>query len=207
MLVLSNVEFDVRSSQNASIQEIACARTMCRFCKQNFNFNNKLFEHIREHKVLKRINDFHFSINTVKATCEFVQKSTNTCSSFSYESLIFTTSRNLISNTETSLQSVSFKCSSLQLRVLNFASKSTKSTLIQRIVCVRTICKRCKQNFNFNNKFHEHICQHHARKSVKSSHFRDFTSESTYKIVEKSAISCSINSQFAFSISSATVRD
>ena len=192
--------------KNASIQKIACARAMCRFCKQNFNFNNKLFEHIREHEALKCINDFHFSINTIKATCEFVQKSTNTCSSFSYKSLIFTTSRNLISNTKTYLQFVSRKCSSLQLRVLNSASKSTKNTSIQRIVCVRTICKRCKQNFNFNNKLHEHIRQHYARKSVKSSDFRVFTSESTYKIVEKSAVSCSINSQFAFFILFATSR-
>ena len=144
--------------------------------------------------------------NTIKATCEFVQKSTNTCSFSSYESLILTTSRNLISDTETSLQSVSSKCSSLQLRVFNFASKSTKSTSIQRIVCVRTICKRCKQNFNFNNKFHEHIRQHHVRKSVKSFDFRIFTSEFTYKIVEKSAISCSINSQFVFFIFFATSR-
>ena len=195
-----------KTMKNASIQEVACARTMCRSCKQNFNFNNKLFEHIREHEALKRINDFHLSINTVKTACEFVQKSTNICSSSSYESLIFTTSRNLISDTETSLQSVSSKCSNLQLRVLNSASKSTKSTSIQRIVCVRTICKRCKQNFNFNNKLHEHIRQHHARKFVKSSDLRVFTTESTYKIVEKSAIFCSINSQFASSILSATSR-
>ena len=192
--------------KNASIQEVACARAMCKSCKQNFNFNNELFEHIREHETLKRINDFHLSINTVKAACEFVQKSINTCSSSSYESLIFTTSRNLISSTKTSLQSVSSKCSSLQLRVFNSASKSTKSISVQRIFCVRTICKRCKQNFNFNNKLHEHIRQYHARKSVKNSDFRVFTSESTYKIVEKSAVSCSINSQFASSIFFATSR-
>ena len=49
--------------KNASIQEVACARAMCKSCKQNFNFNNELFEHIREHEALKRINDFHLSIN------------------------------------------------------------------------------------------------------------------------------------------------
>ena len=54
--------------KNASIQEVACARAMCRFCKQNFNFNKKLFEHINEHEALKRIN-------TVKATCEFLKRS------------------------------------------------------------------------------------------------------------------------------------
>ena len=88
--------------------------------------------------------------------------------------------------------SVSSKRSSLQLRVSNSASKSMKSASIQRIVCARTICKRCNQIFNFNNKLHEHIRQHHARKSVisKSSDLRAPALESTYKIAEKSTITC-----------------
>ena len=52
--------------KNASIQEIACVQTLCKFCKQNFNFNKKLFEYIREHKILKRIN-------IIKTSCEFVK--------------------------------------------------------------------------------------------------------------------------------------
>ena len=68
-----------------------------------------------------------------------------------------------------------------------------KNASIQRIVCVRTICKRCNQIFNFKNKFHEHIRQHHARKFVilKNSDFRVFTFEFTYKIIEKSTVFCS----------------
>ena len=73
---------------------------------------------------------------------------------------------------------------------------------IKQIVCVR-ICRRCKQNFNFNNKFHEHIRQHHVRKSVKSSDFRVSTSESTCKIRKKSTFICSFVS-FVSSISFAT---
>ena len=153
--------------KNASSQEVA--RAMCRSCKQSFNFNKKLFEHISEHEALKRIN-------TVAVT-------------FS--------------------QSVSSRCSSLQLRALNSASKSRKSTSIQRITCVRTTCKRCNQIFNFNNKFHEHIRQHHARKSVisKDSDLRVLAFEYAYKIAKKSTITDSLTSQFASSILFATSRN
>ena len=210
--------------KNASIQEVACARTLCKSCKQNFNFNKKLYEHIRNHEALKRINTIKatckfvkistfsksiislksssFTSSTLKSLCEFEKKSTSTHSSSSHESLIFTTSRNLISDTKTSLQSVSSKRSSFQLRVFNSASKSMKSASIQRVVCVRTICKRCNQIFNFNNKFHEHIRQHHARKSVKSSDFRVFALESTFKVIEKSAVFCSFASLTSQSVSS-----
>ena len=170
--------------KNASNQEIACVRTICKSCKQNFNFNKKLFEHINEHEVLKRIN-------TIKTTCDFEKKSIDICSFFSHESLNFTTSENLTSDTKTSLRFVSSKYSNFQLRVFNLTSKSTKNASISRIVCVRTICKRCNQIFNFNNKFHEHIRERHARKSVKSLNLRVFTSEFTYKIVEKSTSICS----------------
>ena len=154
-----------KTMKNASIQEIACVRTLCKSCKQNFNFNKKLFEHIREHETLKRINTIKatckfvkistfsksiisfknssFTSFTLKSLCEFEKKSTSTHSSLSHESLIFTTSRNLTSNTKTSLQFVSSKRSNFQLRVLNCASKSMKNASTQSIVCVSTICKRC----------------------------------------------------------------
>ena len=218
----------LETMKNASIQRVACVRAMCRSCKQNFNFNKKLFEHINEHEILKRINTIKatckfvkistfsksiislkssfFTSFTLKSLCEFEKKSTSIHSSFSHESLIFTTSRNLTSDTETSLQLVSSKRSNLQLRIFNSASKSMKNASIQSIVCVRTICKRCNQIFNFKNKFHEHIRQHHVRKSVKSSNFRVSTFESAYKIAEKSAITCSLISQFAQSTFFATSR-
>ena len=84
-----------------------------------------------------------------------------------------------------------------QLSTFEFASKSMKKFSIQQIVCVR-ICKRCKQNFNFNNKFHEHIRQHHARKFVKNSVFRIFASESTCKVKKKSTFICSFVSLVSF---------
>ena len=168
--------------KNVSNQEIACVRTMCKFCKQNFNFNKKFFEHINEHEILKRIN-------TIKTTCEFENKSIDICSSFLHESLIFATSKNLTSNTKTFMQFDSSRWFNFQLRAFDSASKSMKKFSIQQIVCAR-ICKRCKQNFNFNNKFHEHIREHHVRKSVKSLNFRIFASEIAYKIKKKSTIVC-----------------
>ena len=136
--------------KNTSIQEVACARTLCRSCKQSFNFNKKLFEHISEHEALKRIN----TIIVI------------------------------------SLSSVSSKDSNLSIATFKIKSKRVKKTSIQQVACVR-ICKFCKQNFNFNNKLHEHIRQHHARKSVKSFDLRALALEFTYKVIEKTAVFCS----------------
>ena len=198
--------------ENASIQEVACARALCRPCKQNFNSNKELYEHIRNHEALKRINTAKatckfveistssksitslksspLTSSTLKPLCGFEEKSTSTHPPPSHESLIPTTSRNLISGTETPLQPVSPKRSSLQLRVPNSAPKPMESASIQRAVCARTTCKRCNQIFNSNNKLHEHIRQHHARKPVKSSDLRVPALESTFKVIEKPAAFC-----------------
>ena len=201
-LSLNTFVIILETMKNASIQEVACARAMCRSCKQNFNFNKKLFEHIREHEALKRIN-------TVKSTCEAVKKSANACPSSSQKSSIFfATSRNLVTDTRISLQSVSSKDSNLSIATFKIRSERVKNASIQQVACAR-ICKHCKQSFNFNNKLHEHIRQHHARKSVKSSDLRAFAFESTYKVIEKSAVFCSsasLTSQSASSTLSATSR-
>ena len=93
----------------------------------------------------------------------------------------------------TSLKRLIFSAFTLEIK-----SKSTKKS---------TTCRRCNQIFNFNNKFHEHIRQHHARKSVKSFDLRVFALEFAYKIAKKSAIICSLTSQFASSILFATSRN
>ena len=77
----------------------------------------------------------------------------------------------------------------LQESALEFAPKPMEEFSIQQIVCAR-ICRRCKQSFNFNNKLHEHIRQHHARKPAKSSDLRFPTPESTCKIKKKSSTKC-----------------
>ena len=77
----------------------------------------------------------------------------------------------------------------------------------QKNVCFKVVCKQCEQNFNFKNKFHEHIREHHISKSItsfissitsKDSNFRVFTSEFMYKIKEKSTIICSFVSFVSF---------
>ena len=148
------------------------------------------------------------SINTVKSICESEKKSAIACSSSSQKSSIFsTTSRNLVTDTRISLQSISSKDSNFSIATLKITSERMKNASIQRIVCARTICKRCKQIFNFNNKFHEHIRQHHVRKFVisKDSDLRALASEFTYKTAKKSAIICS-SASHASSTSSATSR-
>ena len=179
--------------KNASIQEVACTRATCKQCEQNFDFNKKLFEHINEHKALKSVKNSFFTNSTLKSLCEIEKKSFDICSSSSHESLTFATSKNLMSKTETFLRFDSSKCSSLQLSTLESASKSMKKFSIHQIVCAR-ICKRCKQSFNFNNKFHEHIREHHARKSVQNLNLKIFASESTCKIKKKSTFICSFAS-------------
>ena len=101
--------------------------------------------------------------------------------------------------------SVSSICSNFSIATLMITSKRVKSASIQQIAYVR-ICKRCKQSFNFNNKFHEHLREHHARKFVisRNSDLRVFASKFLRKIIEKSAVSCSLISQFASFIFFAT---
>ena len=199
-LNLSLNTFITRSEtvKNASIQRVTCARAMCKSCKQNFNFSEKFFEHIREHEALKRVNK-------IKSTCEAMNKSAIACSHSSQKSLIsFATSRNFVTDTRLSWQSVSSKDSNLSITTLKVTSERVKSASIRQVACVR-ICKHCKQNFNFNNKLHDHIRKHHARKSVKSLNLRVFASKSTCNIKKKSAFTCS-SASLASSILSATSR-
>ena len=77
----------------------------------------------------------------------------------------------------------------LQVSALETASESMERPSIQQTARAR-ICRRCKQSFNSNNKLHEHIRQHHARKPTKSSGLRVPTPEPTCKIKEKPAFTC-----------------
>ena len=75
-------------------------------------------------------------------------------------------------------RSISSICLNFSIATSEIKSKSTKKS---------ATCRRCNKIFNFNNKFHKHIREHYARKLVKNLNFRNFTSEFTYKIIEKSA--------------------
>ena len=69
---------------------------------------------------------------------------------------------------------------------------------IKQVSCSKVICKHCEQNFNFKNKFHEHIREQHIQKSNIKSNLRFLTSDFTYKIKKKSAIICSSVSLASF---------
>ena len=332
-LQLHALNFASKSMKSASNQEFTCARVICKLCKQNFNFNKKLHEHIRDHEALKIVKDSHFSINAinlvretmkmsiiacsfvsqkldisiatsrqkfefvmifeiviasenshfsfiafetvsestentsiqcsfissrssfsqtvesesqeifvwkfsefdsffsidiVKSVCESKKNSIVTCSSVSFvsqiSSIFFSVFKkrcyrcriNILSvqehyfefhsfdetlrhrleqqfarrahQQEQEIQkqaevekvisrSISSICLNFSIATFEIKSKSTKKS---------ATCRRCNKIFNFNNKFHKHIREHYARKFVKSLNFRVFTSEFTYKIIEKS---------------------
>ena len=166
-LSIATLKIVSKSLKSASNQEVTCVRMICKLCKQSFNFNRKLYEHIRKHEALKFVKNFHLSINAVNLVCEIEETSL----------VVFRTI-------------ILLKRSNLSSSTLEIKSESTKRL---------ATCRRCNQIFNFNNKFHEHIRQHHVRKSVKSFDFRVFALESAYKFVEKLSVNCSFTSSFSSS--------
>ena len=64
-----------KSIKNVSNRKITCARVNCKLCKQNFNFNKKLYEHICDDEIQQSVKNFHFSINAVNLLCEIKKTS------------------------------------------------------------------------------------------------------------------------------------
>ena len=120
-----------------------------------------------------------FSNDTVNSTCKVAKKSTI---------ILFAKDTKFITKWFTT-----FRIQIVRIRV----KTKIKRFSISQIVCIR-ICKRCKQNFIFNNKFHEHIREHHVRKFVKNLIFQVFTSKFTCKIKKKSTFICSFDSFVRF---------
>ena len=199
-LSIATLKIVSEALKSASNQEVTCVRVICKLCKQSLNFNKKLYEHIRNHEALKLVKNSHLSINAVNLVCE-IEKTSLASHKFSVS---FAKSQKLIFESAIAFRTIILlKSSNLSFSTFEIKSKSTKRS---------TTCRRCNQIFNFNNKFHEHIRQHHARQFVisKSSDLRIFAFESTYKFIEKSAVSCSsasLTSQFASSIFFATLRN
>ena len=186
---LLSFESASKSMKKFEIQQIVCVR-ICKRCKQNFDFNNKFHEHIRQHHVRKLVKDFVLRIITREFAYELVEKSTNNCSFVLHVSFIFfATSRNQIFSAKMFLRFISFENLHFTIETYKSTSKSMKKSSIQKVVNVRK-CKFCKQNFKFNNKFHEHIREHQIRKSVKNLNFRVFASKFTCKVKKKSEFIC-----------------
>ena len=69
--------FDVisKSIENSSNFEFTFVLMICKLCKQSFNFNKKLYEHIRNHEILKLVKNSHLSINAINLVCDIEKKS------------------------------------------------------------------------------------------------------------------------------------
>ena len=123
-LSLNTFEIVSESTKIAFFLQNACVRTRCRQCKLYFNFNYEFFEHIRKHEALKIIKNSHFSIDTIKSTCEVKKKSAINDSIVLL--VAFATSRSKILSTAMFSQFVSSKRSSLSIATLKITSKLMK---------------------------------------------------------------------------------
>ena len=147
--------------------------------------------HQREQKTQKQVElieqkwkrNSHFSINAVNLVCE-IRKTSIASHKLSTSSAKF---QRLIFEFTVAFRTITL----LKFSDLSSSTLETKLELTEK----SATCRRCNQIFNSNNKLHDHIRKHHARKSVKSLSSRASTSELTYKIIEKSA---SIDSSASF---------
>ena len=103
---------------------------ICKHCEQNFNFKNKLHEHIREQHTQKSNINSNFRFSTSKSTYKIEKKSTIICSSVSFASSTFSaTSRNQIFSTKSASRFVSSNNSNLSIAThkltFKFMKKST----------------------------------------------------------------------------------
>ena len=130
---LSNETLKIVSEfmKNASNQKITNIRAICKFCEQNLNFNRKLYEHIRNHEILKLVKNFYFSINAVNLIYKTMKKSTVIDLSASFVSQKFdisaATSKQIFESTMIFEAVISSKNSHLTFSASEIASKSMKN--------------------------------------------------------------------------------
>ena len=177
---LSTLDVISKSIEISSDSEITNARITCKLCKQNFNFNKKLYQHIRNHETLKLVNDFHLSINAVNLICEI--KKTSLVSHKSFASSAIQKSINQFAIAFETI--ILLKRSILQSFALETASKSTKRL---------STCRHCKQTFNFKEMFRQHKREQHAKKFVVNSHFSIDAVKSTRESMKISTINFTLS--------------
>ena len=73
-----------------------------------------------------------------------------------------------------------------------FAFFSFLTRLLQhnQSICKKVVCKHCERAFESNNKFHEHVCQHHT-KSVKNMIIKDASRRNFNREKDKSSTTIS----------------
>ena len=166
---LNTLDVISESIENLSNYEITCAQMICKLCKQNFNFNKKLYEHIRNHEILKSIHDSHFSINAINLVCKIEKRSL-----VSHESFFrFATSRKSIFDFAIAFETVNLlKRSSFSFFTLETVSKSIKNTSMQ--------CSSALSISSFRTMTFSEI-------SIFCSFFTSFTLETESESAKKSA--------------------
>ena len=180
----SNLQFSTLDHISESIEkssdfEITNARVICKLCKQNFNFNNELYEHICNHEALKLVKNSHLSINAVNSVCEIEKKTFVTHES----SFRFATSRKQIFEFATTFRTITLlKRSNLSSRTLKTTSELTKKL---------ATCRHCKQTFNFKTMLREHKREQHAKKHVVNSHLLIDAVKSACESIEISTVNSS----------------
>ena len=171
------------SMKNASNQQIV--QMNCKICKQNFNFNEKLYEHIRKHEALKLVKNSSLSINAVNLVCEIEKRSF--ASQKSHDS--FTRSQKSIFESAVAFEAVTLlKRSTLQSLALETTSESTKRL---------SACRHCKQTFNFKKMLRQHKREQHAKRFVVNSHLLIDVIKSTCESIKISTINSSFFASFA----------
>ena len=172
-----------KSMKNSSNQQIV--QMNCKICKQNFNFNEKLYEHIRNHETLKFVKNFYFSINAVNLVCEIEKKSF--VSQKSHE-LFAKFQKSIFEFAITFETIILLKRSTFQFFAFEITSESTKKL---------SLCRHCKKIFNFKKMFRQHKREQHTKKSVVKSYFLIDTVKSTYESMKISTINLSSFVSFA----------
>ena len=156
---------------NAPFAKVKTANITCMRCDSSFNSKEKLREHVRKQHAKKPANSSSLSVNTAKSICETEERSA-VIEASTLQAEVEKVIDQPVEDSPLSINAVNFVCE---------IEETTES--VQRT----TICQRCNQTFDFNNKLHEHIREHHARKPVRSLNLRALTPGLTCKTIEKPA--------------------
>ena len=152
-LQLSTLAVISESIETSSDSEITSVRIACKLCKQSFNFNEELYEHIRNHEV----KNSHLSINAVNLVCETEKRS-----SASQESESLTRFRKSIFESAMTFGAITLlKRSTLQSSALEITSESAKRL---------SACRHCDETFNFKKMLRQHKREQHSKRFVVNSH-------------------------------------
>ena len=111
-------------------KQVSCSKVICKHCEQDFNFKNKLHEHIREQHTQKSNINSNLRFSTSESTYKIEKKSTVICSLASSAS----SASSISFATLTSIsESISSKCSNLSIATLNITSKSMKKLSVNSL--------------------------------------------------------------------------